>query len=77
MDEFLTLRKMLEDLKNKIDEDYAARIEKSSNPKMWDRYEATDVEMCDKIDSVIRYAETYLPELVDAELIREIIIPTN
>lgn len=72
--EFLSLRKMLEDLKNKIDEDYADRIEKSSNPKIWDSYEAKSVEAAETIDKVIRWAESRMPDLIDAELIREIII---
>ena len=75
--EFLTLKGMLEDLKNKIDEDYADRIEKSSNPKVWDAYEAKSVEAAKTIDKVISWARQYCPELVEAELIREIVISTR
>ena len=76
MDGFLTLRKMLVDLRNKVDQDFADRMENASMRSL-DRLETQAIEKLDRIDAVIRMAESYLPDLVDAELIREIIIPTS
>lgn len=76
MDGFLSLRKMLADLRNKVDEDFANRIENASM-KSVDRLETQAIEKLDKIDAVIRMAEAYLPDLVDAELIREIVLTTS
>ena len=74
MNEFLTLRKMLIELKSRVDERFADLIEGASSMKSVDRLEEQAGQLLDRIDSVINLAENYMPEAVDAELVKEVVI---
>lgn len=64
----ITLQVLLQALKDKVDEDYADRIEKTSSLKMVDRYEASAIEKIEKIEAVMRMAEHYYPTWADTDL---------
>lgn len=76
-DEFLTLRKLLEQLKTRIDEAIADRMTDDTPMRTIDRLEAVAVKYIGQVDSVIGLAESYMPDMIDAELILEIVIPTT
>lgn len=65
---FITLRGMLEELKNKVDETYAARIETAVSMKSIDRLEEEAIKKLDMIDAVIRLVESYYPLQSDTDL---------
>jgi len=65
----ITLRGMLEELKTKVDETYAARIETAVSMKSVDRLEEEAIKKLDTIDAVIRLAESYYPLQSDTNLI--------
>jgi hypothetical protein len=77
MDGFLTLRKILEDLDRRVNESYADRIEKAFSMRVVDKLEEAAHKDSYEINHIISLAETYLPELIDAELIREVVISPN
>ena len=66
---FISLRGMLEELKNKVDESYAARIETAVSMRSVDRLEAEAIQKLDTIDTVIRLAENYYPLQSDTDLV--------
>jgi hypothetical protein len=66
---FITLRGMLEELKGKVDETYAARIETAVSMKSVDRLEEEAIKKLDTIDAVIRLAESYYPLQFDTDLV--------
>jgi len=65
---FITLRGMLEELKTRVDETYAARIEIAVSMKSVNRFEEEAIKKLDMIDAVIRLAETYYPTQADTDL---------
>jgi hypothetical protein len=64
----ITLQSLLEALKNKVDEDYADRIEKAVSMKSVDRLEAQAIEKLEKIEAVMQLAEQYYPTWADTDL---------
>lgn len=64
----ITLQTLLEALKDKVDEDYADRIEKAVSMKSVDRLEAQALEKLEKIEAVMGIAKQYYPTWVDTDL---------
>lgn len=65
----ITLQTLLEALKNKVDEDYADRIEKAVSMKSVDRLEAQAIEKIEMIEAVMRLAEQHYPTWADTDLV--------